>query len=65
MALFLEQPTAGQIRVAPEKPQADSFLSATTVLVCGAIILAGGFFQTFMMDGFAAKALKEGIEVLR
>ncbi len=65
IALFLEQPSEAQAREAAEKPEVQSFLSTTTVLLCAAIILAGGFFQTFLVDGFAARALKEGIETLR
>jgi len=65
VALFLEQPSESQVRAASEKPEVQSFLSTTTVLICAAIILAGGFFQSFLVDGFAAKALREGIEILR
>ena len=65
VALFLEQPSDTQVRAASEKPEVQTFLSATTVLICAAIILAGGFFQRFLVDDFAARALKEGIEILR
>ncbi len=65
VALFLEQPTEAQERVSAESPAAHTFLSATTIWICTAIILAGGFFQVFLVNGFAAKALKEGLEVLR
>ncbi len=65
VALFLEQPSEAQVRERSEKPEPHTFLAATTVLVCAAIILAGGFFQIFLVNGFAATALKEGIQILR
>ena len=47
VALFLEQPSESQVRAASEKPEVQSFLSTTTVLICAAIILAGGFLPEF------------------
>ncbi len=65
VALFLEQPTEGQEREASEKPEIQSFLTTTTILVCAVIVLAGGFFQTMLVDRFAAKAVQEGLQTLR
>lgn len=65
VALFLESPSAAQERDAQERPEVHAPLAVASVWVCAFIVLAGGFFQTLLMDGFAARALREGLEQLR
>jgi hypothetical protein len=33
--------------------------------VCAAIVLAGGFLQTFLADGFARRALVDALGLIR
>lgn len=65
VALFLESPRPAQEREAAERPEVHAPLAVATVWVCALIVMSGGFFQTFLMDGFAGRALREGLEQLR
>ena len=65
VALFLEAPRASQEREAQERPAVHAPLAVASVWVCGLIVMAGGFFQTLLVDGFAARAVREGLEQLR
>lgn len=61
VALFLQAPSAEAERLASDRPAVHAPLAGATVLVCAVLVLAGGFLQTFLVDGFARRALVEGL----
>jgi NADH-quinone oxidoreductase subunit N len=65
VALFLQAPSAEAERLASDRPDVHAPLAGATVLVAAAIVLAGGVFQFFLADGFAKRALMEGLALLR
>jgi NADH-quinone oxidoreductase subunit N len=65
VALFLQAPSAEVERMASDRPAVHAPLAGATVLVAAAIVLAGGFVQAFLADGFAHRALAEGLGLLR
>lgn len=65
VALFLQAPSAEAERLASDRPAVHAPLAGATVLVSAAIVLAGGFFQVFLVDGFAKRALIEGLGLIR
>jgi NADH-quinone oxidoreductase subunit N len=65
VALFLQAPSAEAERLASDRPAVHAPLAGATVLVCAAIVLAGGFLQTFLSDGFTRRALAEGLGLIR
>lgn len=65
VALFLQAPSAEAERLASDRPVVHAPLAGATVLVAAAIVLAGGFVQAFLVDGFAHRALSEGLGLLR
>ena len=65
VALFLQSPSAEAERLASDRPAVHAPLAGATVLVSAAIVLAGGFFQVFLVDGFAKRALVEGLGLIR
>jgi NADH-quinone oxidoreductase subunit N len=65
VALFLSAPSTAAEREAAERPAAPAHLASATVWVCALIVMAGGFYQTFLMDGFAGRALSEGLARIR
>ncbi len=65
VALFLQAPSVEAERLASDRPAVHAPLAGATVLVCAAIVLAGGFLQTFLADGFARRALVEGLGLIR
>ena len=52
-------------RLASDRPAVHAPFAGATVLVAAAIVLAGGFLQTFLADGFARRALVEGLGLIR
>ena len=65
VALFLQAPSAEAERLASDRPIVNAPFAGATVLVCAAIVLAGGFLQSFLADGFARRALVEGLGLIR
>ena len=65
VALFLQAPGAEAERLASDRPAVHAPLAGATVLVSAAIVLAGGFLQSFLADGFTRRALVEGLGLLR
>ena len=65
VALFLQAPNAEAERLASDRPAVHAPFAGATVLVCAAIVLAGGFLQTFLADGFARRALVDGLGLIR
>jgi len=65
VALFLQAPSAEAERLASDRPAVHAPLAGATVLVAAIIVLAGGFLQTFLADGFARRALVEGLGLIR
>jgi NADH-quinone oxidoreductase subunit N len=65
VALFLQAPSVEAERLASDRPAVYAPLAGATVLVCAAIVLAGGFLQTFLADGFARRALVDGLGLIR
>jgi NADH-quinone oxidoreductase subunit N len=65
VALFLQAPSAEAERLASDRPAVHAPLAGATVLVCAVIVLAGGFLQTFLADGFARRAVVEGLGLIR
>lgn len=58
VALFLQAPTPGQEREAAEAPEIQASLARGTVLVAAILVVAGGFMQTVLVDGFAFRAVQ-------
>jgi NADH-quinone oxidoreductase subunit N len=65
VALFLEKPSERQEREAAERPAVVAPFAGATVLVCAVLVLAGGFVQGFLMDGFAQRAAESLRAVIR
>ncbi len=65
VALFLQAPSAEAERLASERPAVRAPLAGATVLVAAAIVLLGGFTQAFLVQGFAQRALQEGLGLFR
>jgi NADH-quinone oxidoreductase subunit N len=65
VALFLQAPSAEAERLASDRPAVHAPFAGATVLVAAAIVLAGGFLQTFLTDGFTHRALVEGLGLIR
>jgi NADH-quinone oxidoreductase subunit N len=65
VALYLQAPSAEAERLASDRPAVHAPLAGATVLVCAVIVLAGGFLQTFLADGFARRALVDGLGLIR
>jgi NADH-quinone oxidoreductase subunit N len=65
VALFLQAPSAEAERMASDRPAVHAPLAGATVLVSAAIVLAGGFIQSFLADGFAHRALVDGLGLMR
>jgi hypothetical protein len=65
VALFLQAPSAEAERLASDRPAVHAPLAGATVLVSAAIVLAGGFLQSFLSDGFARRALEDGLSLIR
>jgi NADH-quinone oxidoreductase subunit N len=65
VALFLQAPNAEAERLASDRPAVHAPLAGATVLVAAAIVLAGGFLQSFLADGFTHRALVEGLGLIR
>jgi NADH-quinone oxidoreductase subunit N len=58
VALFLQAPTPAQEREAAEAPELQASLARGTVLVGAILVVAGGFMQTVLVDGFALRAVQ-------
>ncbi len=65
IALWLETPKASIERENAEQPEVEAPFAGATVLVCGILVLVCGFTQTFLVNGFAARAIKDWLDVLR
>ena len=65
VALFLQSPGAEAERLASDRPLVHAPLAGASVLVCAAIVMAGGFLQAFLANGFARRALVDGLGLLR
>lgn len=65
IALWLETPKASIERENAEQPDVEAPFAGATVLVCGILVLVCGFTQTFLVNGFAARAIKDWLDVLR
>ncbi|WP_243319018.1 NADH-quinone oxidoreductase subunit N [Geothrix paludis] len=65
VALFLQAPSAEAERLASDRPAVRAPLAGAAVLVSAAIVLAGGFIQYALADGFAKRAITEGLGLLR
>jgi NADH-quinone oxidoreductase subunit N len=65
IALWLETPKASIERETAEQPDVEAPFAGATVLVCGILVLVCGFTQTFLVNGFAARAIKDWLDVLR
>jgi len=62
VALFLEKPTERAEREAAERPEVVAPYAGATVLICGFLVLAIGFAQTLLVDGFALRAIKDSLQ---
>jgi NADH-quinone oxidoreductase subunit N len=65
VALWLEQPKVSIERENAERPAVEAPFAGATVLVCGVLVLACGFLQTLLVDGFVARAIRDWLEFLR
>jgi NADH-quinone oxidoreductase subunit N len=65
VALFLQAPSAEAERLASDRPAIHAPMAGAAVLVCAVIVLAGGLLQTFLADGFARRALVDGLGLIR
>ena len=61
VALFLEKPTEAAEREDEERPPVVAPYAGATVLVCGFLVLAIGFAQTLLVDGFALRAIQDSL----
>jgi NADH-quinone oxidoreductase subunit N len=59
IALWLEQPKTSIERETAEQPPVEAPFAGATVLVCGALVLACGFLQTLLVDGFVARVIRD------
>ncbi len=64
VALFLQAPSAEAERLASDRPAVEAPLAGASVLVAAAMVLAGGLLQAFLLDGFARRAIVEGLGLL-
>jgi NADH-quinone oxidoreductase subunit N len=58
VALFLQAPTPAQEREASEAPVVQASLARATVLVGAILVVAAGFLQTALVDGFTFRAIQ-------
>jgi len=65
VSLFLDKPSERIEREDAERPELAAPLAGATVLVCGMMVLAAGFFQTLFMDGFALRAIQNWMDAAR
>jgi NADH-quinone oxidoreductase subunit N len=65
IALWLEQPKTSIERETSEQPDVHAPFAGATVLVCGALVLACGFLQTFVVNGFVARVIQDWMELVR
>jgi NADH-quinone oxidoreductase subunit N len=65
VALFLQAPSAEAERLASDRPEVHAPMAGATVLVAAFIVMAGGFLQTFLLQGFARRAVEEGLGLIR
>lgn len=65
IALWLEKPKASIEREAAEQPAVEAPFAGATVLVCGALALGCGFLQTLLVNGFAERAIRDWMTILR
>ena len=65
VALWLEKPKPSLEREAAEQPAVEAPFAGATVLVCGLLTLACGFLQNFLVDGFAARVVRDCIGLVR
>ena len=64
VALFLEKPTERAEREAAERPAVVAPYAGATVLVCGFLVLAAGFAQLLLVDGFALRAIQDSMQLI-
>jgi NADH-quinone oxidoreductase subunit N len=65
VALWLEQPKPSIEREATEQPAVEAPFAGATVLVCGTLVLACGFLQTLLVNGFVAKVIRDWMDFTR
>lgn len=65
VALFVQAPSEALERKRAEQPHAPATLAGASVLVAAFIVVMGGFAQGFLVPGFAARAVEEGLKLLR
>ncbi len=61
VALFLQAPTPEQERQAAERPAVQASFARATVLIGAGLVVAGGFLQSVLVDGFALRAIRDGL----
>ena len=59
VALWLEKPRASIEREATERPPVEAPFASATVLVCGTLVVACGFLQTLLVNGFVARVIRD------
>jgi len=64
IALWLEQPRQSIKRETAEQPAVEAPFAGATVLVCGVLVLACGFLQTLLVDGFVARVIRDWMDLL-
>ena len=65
VALFLQAPTEALERRRAEQPLAPSTMAGASLLVAAFIVVMAGFAQGLLVQGFAAKAIGDGLQFLR
>ena len=65
IALWLEKPKPSLEREAAEQPAVEAPFAGATVLVCGMLVLACGFLQTLLVDGFVARVIQDWMGIMR
>jgi NADH-quinone oxidoreductase subunit N len=65
VALWLEKPKSSIEREASELPPVEAPFAGATVLVCGTLVLACGFLQTLLVNGFVAVVIRDWMGSLR
>jgi NADH-quinone oxidoreductase subunit N len=65
VALWLEKPKESLEREASEQPAVHAPFSSATVLVSGLLVLVCGLAQTALVTGFAERALRDWLDLLR
>ncbi len=63
IALWLEQPRQSIERETAEQPAVEAPFAGATVLVCGVLVLACGFLQTLLVDGFVARVIRDWMDI--